>query len=42
MICISRCGLDHCKVCVQTRNCLFVEFRSSRAAEEASEKFWIM
>ncbi len=35
-------GLDHCMVCMQKKNSLCAEFCSSRAAEQASEFFWIM
>ncbi len=35
-------ALDHCRFCIQKKKSLCTDFYSSRAAEEASEIFWIM
>ncbi len=35
-------ALDDCRVCMQKRKRLDTEFCSSRAAEEASRKVWVM
>ena len=35
-------ALDHCSLCMQKKKSLRAEFCSSRAAEVASRKLWIM